>query len=151
MSKEISSGRIIQFKIIEKELCELNENMFFIFGDNLVGKGTAGQACIRYCENSIGIPTKRLPTMDEKGFFTDTKEECLKVKESLDIIEKLLKEGKLIGFPVDGIGTGLAKMEEKAPKTFKYMTNRLNKMLEKYELKKDLVEEIIEYFEGEII
>ena len=40
------------------------------------------------------------------------------------IIEKI-KEGKTIVFPKMGIGTGLAQLDMRAPKTFKYLVNLL--------------------------
>ena len=43
------------------ELVESNPDCLFVFGDNLKHKGHGGQAIIRDCSNTFGIPTKREP------------------------------------------------------------------------------------------
>ena len=35
----------------------------FVFGDNLLQRGTKGQAAIRGEPNAVGVPTKRAPSM----------------------------------------------------------------------------------------
>ena len=47
------------------------DNRNYLFGDNMIGKGMAGQAIIRGLPNAFGIPTKNLPAMTEQSFFTD--------------------------------------------------------------------------------
>ena len=41
-------------------------------------------------------------------------------------IEKIKSDGrKIIVFPKDGLGTGLAKLKKKAPETYRYLKDRL--------------------------
>lgn len=88
--------------------------MIFVFGDNLDRSGRGGQAIIRHEPNAFGIPTKRFPRMHESAFFSDS--ECER-NHVLTALRNLwhVAQGKQVVFPKDGIGTGLAKMEEKSP------------------------------------
>ena len=46
-----------------KEDCNKNPKALFVFGDNDIEKGIGGQAVIRNCTNTIGIPTKKYPSL----------------------------------------------------------------------------------------
>lgn len=104
--------------------CQRNSNYIFVFGDNLVKEGYAGQACIRDQSNAFGVPTC-------KGigkYFTDR--EYVRNCEIIDIsLGKLIKKSQrydMLVFPEDGIGTGLAMLHSRAPKTWEYLNLRLN-------------------------
>lgn len=101
------------------ELCKNNPNSIIIFGDNLIGKGKKGQAIIRDCSNSYGVPTKRLPSMKEGSFFSDQASEYNLVKERLLYLWKEHKEGKEIILPLNKLGSGLADLQNKSPKIYK--------------------------------
>lgn len=99
------------------EDCNQNPSYIYIFGDNLIGKGKGGQAIIRDCRNTYGIPTKRLPSMDEDSFFNDEFDEYEAVKsaiEKLAVMKYSRKEVTFV-FPTDGLGTGLAQMKTNDP------------------------------------
>jgi len=108
------------------ELCRQNPDSVFIFGDNLIGKGTGGQAKIRHEPNAHGVPTKKLPSMYEDSFFSDDEfEENIKhISYALDNIPNRFST---IVFPEDGLGTGLAELPIRAPKTFKWMVDEINR------------------------
>lgn len=94
--------------------CRANPSFVYVFGDNLIRSGTAGQACIRKEPNAFGVPTKRYPALQEHSFFHDTKcerEHVLRALRELYILGKT----RTIVFPAKGLGTGLAKMPEKSP------------------------------------
>jgi len=93
-----------------------NPNKIYVFGDNLLGYGKGGQAIIRECPNVFGIPTKRKPSMENDAFFSDTQEEFNIVFYSLLELKDLIHKGYHIVFPCDGVGTGLAKLKEHAPR-----------------------------------
>ena len=93
----------------------------FVFGDNLIGKGKKGQAVIREYSNTYGIPTKRLPTMNDNAFFSDKEDEIAIVKKKLEILKISMLEGSKIVLPYDGIGTGLAKLETHSRYIFEYI------------------------------
>lgn len=117
----------MQTEVIEKfsvELCKANPNKIYVFGDNLIGRGKKGQATIRDCKNSHGVPTKRLPAMTEEAFFADRKDEREAVLYSLRMLYRLSKH-YIIVFPKAGLGTGLAQMGTKSPEIFKLMKSVL--------------------------
>ena len=64
------------------ELCKKNPEIIFVFGDNLLEIGKAGQAIIRDCENSFGIPTKRKPCTKENCYFSDKEDELFAYDKS---------------------------------------------------------------------
>ena len=106
------------------EMCKANPAKVFVFGDNLAGYGTAGQACIRKEPNAFGIPTKRYPSMAAGSFFTDS--ECER-NHVLTALRELYTIGRrqTIVFPKNGIGTGMAKMRQMSPKIFAEMNDIL--------------------------
>ncbi len=105
------------------EECAENPKKLYVFGDNMIRRGNGGQASIRAAENSIGLATKRLPTMYDDAFFADRSDEFQVVEKD---IEKILREMKKIKYdtlvlPADGLGTGLSQMPEKSPRLFEHM------------------------------
>ena len=101
-----------------------NPNKIYVFGDNTERTGTGGQAQIRNNPNAMGIATKLAPSMNESAFMTD--KDFAKNKAVIDgDIAKIKATGKIVIFPKDGLGTGLAKLKEKAPQTYAYLKQRL--------------------------
>lgn len=116
-----------------KELCHKYPNNLIVFGDNLMRKGSGGQATIRNCKNSIGLATKVLPTMEEEAFFIDDNQAMMTLEDEfynvLLVSESL---NKPLLFPSSGLGTGLARLNEMFPTEFE----ELNKMIS-YEIGQD--------------
>jgi len=104
----------------------------FIFGDNNIGKGCGGQAVIRYEKNSIGIPTKKFPSNNEASFYTDDEysNNCINIRNAIEkiIVELNTKKYKGVIFPADGLGTGLANLPLKAPKTFEFLLQEIMRL-----------------------
>lgn len=102
-----------------------HEDYIFIFGDNNVGSGMGGQACIRYEKNAFGIPTKKEPSSGKNAYYTDDDffENVSNINKAIKKIINKCKTGNYRGIflPEDGLGTGIAKLDEKAPLTFKYL------------------------------
>lgn len=109
-------------------LCKREQHTLFVFGDNLIRRGKRGQAVIRDCANSYGIPTKRLPSMKEDAFFSDKDDEMDAVESAIIFLLYKRNNGFNVVFPTDGLGTGLAKLEEKSPEIYK----RMNEMIREY-------------------
>jgi len=109
------------FSVLSPSVCADNPDTTFVFGDNLEGWGKAGQACIRDCPNSIGLPTKRRPSMDRDAFFSDQPDEFTAVRDALSRISKI----KHVGIPTKGIGTGLAKLPERSPGIYELIRDTL--------------------------
>lgn len=104
--------------------CIDNPDKLYVFGDNLIRAGTAGQAVIRNQYNSFGIPTKRYPATTEHSYFHDAACERNHVLSALRTLYVMGKERTIV-FPLDGIGTGLAKMKEKSPLIYRDMCDIL--------------------------
>ncbi len=101
-----------------------NPNRVYVFGDNTQRVGTGGQAQIRNNSNAMGIATKLAPSMDASAFMND--KDLVKNKAVIDSdIAKIKATGKTVVLPKDGLGTGLAKLKEKAPQTYNYLKQRL--------------------------
>jgi len=104
----------------------------FIFGDNDVKRGQKGQAVIRHCPNAFGIPTKKYPTNFASSFYSDDQyfENIKKIDSAINHIKNNLCHFKGIVYPEMGLGTGLAKLNICAPKTFAYLNSEINALFE---------------------
>ena len=104
----------------------------FIFGDNDIKKGKKGQAVIRDQPNAFGIPTKKLPNLSDAAFYTDAEYAHNKLQIDAAIINIKLNLPNYSGiiYPENGIGTGLAQLDKRAPRTFKYLTDAIRELFE---------------------
>ena len=100
-----------------------NPDWLFIFGDNNVQLGCGGQAVIRNCSNAMGIPTKKYPSNHRKSFYSDNEisDNRERIANAIELIKEASTSYKYVIFPRDGFGTGLARLEEVAPKTNEYL------------------------------
>lgn len=109
-------------KLVTVERCRKHPETIYLFGDNLIGKGKAGQAVIRDEPNAFGVPTKRYPNMEDRSFFTDDEFE-----ENKRLIEEALAkipEGSRVIVPKQ-IGCNLAQLPMRAPKTYAFLCELL--------------------------
>lgn len=107
----------------------LDGETLYLFGDNVVRRGKGGQAVIRGAVNSMGILTKRRPTMKSGAYLDD---DVLDLTSSIilsdigNILMAMETEGyRYISIPRDGFGTGLANMKENCPRTFRFLSAQL--------------------------
>lgn len=114
-------------KLYTKQLLRSNPDKIFVFGDNMKKFGKGGQAIIRDEPNAFGIPTKRYPSKDDWAYFSDKEDEMTCVTDSLRELYKVGLSGKVIVFPCAGVGTGLAKLEEKSPSIWQQLCFILEK------------------------
>jgi len=121
-------------KTLTTELVLAHPEYLFVFGDNIIKRGKGGQAVIRDCPNAFGIPTKKMPTNDADAFFSDIPSEHSAVIVAINELHKQMKNGKKIVFPYDGIGNGLAKLQEKAPTTLKIINQLIGDHFTKHYL-----------------
>ncbi|MBE0468145.1 MAG: hypothetical protein IBX55_01385 [Methyloprofundus sp.] len=130
MSSGRSSNAEVWTGLYSVNACLDRPNRIFVFGDNLARKGCKGQAIIRNCRNAYGVATKVLPSMKDGSFYSDGIEAHLSATlDDLRALYKLMKSNPdlIITFPENGLGTGLAKMDELAPKTFKMMNQVISR------------------------
>lgn len=108
------------------------KDYLFVFGDNDIKKGTKGQAIIRNEPNTFGIPTKKLPNYNLLSYYYDNEyeENIKKINSAFDQLNALVMTKKYKGLilPKDGIGTGLAKLKENAPKTLEHINQKLKQL-----------------------
>lgn len=98
-----------------------------MFGDNMHRKGLGGQAAaMRGEENAVGIPTKIAPSNKPGAFFCDDDFENAKpeIDSGFDRLAAHLKAERHVVWPADGIGTGRADLQNKAPKIWDYIEAR---------------------------
>ena len=82
---------------------------------------------VRGASNSIGIRVKKRPSMSADSFYNDDEYEIQKSKIDADInslLQRCVGYDNVV-FPQNPIGSGLAKLNEKSPRTFKYLMKRL--------------------------
>jgi hypothetical protein len=105
-------------KHITRAMLRAEPETLFVFGDNLERRGLGGQAAeMRGEPNAVGIPTKRAPSMREDAFFTDADLTSF-INASYRDAQRLAKhvdQGGTVVLPADGIGTGLADLQRRAP------------------------------------
>jgi hypothetical protein len=126
----------IKQNLITREDLQANPNVFYVFGDNAARTGYGGQAAeMRGEPNAIGIRTKWFPNMDQNSFFSDHASYAvlLLLREDIEEIESKLRAGAIVVFPRNGIGTGFAQMERRAPKCFAYLKSELERLQNDYQ------------------
>lgn len=118
---------ILYKKVITPEFCRAYPRWLFVFGDNLVRKGTGGQAVIRHEPNAVGIATKRYPTNLHNAFLSDDMLDQWKKAEAdrFEFLAAHLRVRQIVVWPLDGIGTGLAKLSQKAPDIYRAILRNL--------------------------
>jgi hypothetical protein len=116
---------IVQKEWFTTEQIRKDRNVLFVFGDNKERTGKGGQAKVCRDEpNCIGVITKARASHGSESDYLNDYDLAVNImlitRDFMPIINHL-KQGKTIVFPGDGIGTGLAKLEEKAPQTFMFV------------------------------
>ena len=118
-----------------RKFIRAHPNRLFVFGDNFEQCGFGGQA--RQCRgepNTIGIPTKRLPSMVPHAFLTDADldEWRRQSAPAFARIADALERGQSVVMPAAGIGTGLADLERRAPAIWEALNIKIKAWEEKY-------------------
>ena len=128
-----------QPKFWTRESVAAQPDKIFLFGDNFADAKTgyvpsATQAVIRGLPNAIGISTKFNRRTNTDSFMDDSTYEEFKehVDKQIETAIELAEEtGKTIIVPENGIGTGKAQLEKRAPKSFAYLKQELDKLKNK--------------------
>lgn len=108
-----------------------NPKMLYLFGDNCARKGFGGQAKeMRGEPNAVGVRTKRTPSNNEGEFFSDDDydEVIAMIEEDLERVWWHIHLGGMVVIPYDGLGTGLSRLPEKAPRIDAYLKDRLKQL-----------------------
>jgi len=122
--------KVEHVRFITRDYVRANPDKTFLFGDNLEQRGYGGQAAAMRAEpNAVGIPTKKKPSMGPDAFFTDAEFEQNKAAIDRAFATIAITDStRVIVIPSDGLGTGRAQMQKRAPKTFAYLQKRLDEL-----------------------
>lgn len=92
---------------ITKQFLDSNENIYFVFGDNLIGVGYGGAAIFRDHPNAIGFITKKFPDNRDSSFFTPDEYEYTFFDE-LEKLKNMIEQHPNKIFYISQLGGGLA-------------------------------------------
>ncbi len=124
--------RIERMQFITREHVRSNRNKLFLFGDNLKNRGFGGQAAaLRGEPNAIGVPTKKSPSFTDDALFSDDEFEQNKTvidAAFVEVADAIMDSIRVIVIPSDGLGTGRAQLDKRAPRTFAYLQKRLDEL-----------------------
>lgn len=121
---------VVHQKMIFRDDLRRNPDVLYVFGDNVRRVGMGGQAKeMRGERNAVGVATKYQPSMHPDAFFGDEPAEVEAQNRIIDndmkpLFEKV-KAGGVVVIPLDGLGTGLSELPQRAPLTFDYLTQKL--------------------------
>lgn len=134
-------GQVILYSgWLTPELCQERDDLIFVFGDNTKRVGMGGQAIIRTQPNTLGVATKRLPSMAPSAFFSENNEydlEC--VIDDLKYLWDALKDGLTIVIPVTlegkpSLGLERAELPQRAPSIYNTICMHIKEMCATYGL-----------------
>lgn len=114
---------LLQHRIHRADL-QHNPDVLYVFGDNERRVGLGGQAReMRGEPNAVGVATLAAPGV----FWTDAGAARQRGVIDADMapLFDALREGRIVIFPIDGIGTGLADLENRSPLTFAHLRKRV--------------------------
>jgi len=134
------TGKIIRIKYITRDMVRAHRETIFVFGDNCQRQGLGGQAgAMRGEINTVGIPTKWEPNNLEKSYFRNYEKnswEDLYIRAIIygefQKLYNFLLSGINVVIPLDGLGTGLSKLPEKAPLWHQSISKEINYLEKTY-------------------
>ena len=119
----------IQMNWINHRIMDAHPDKIFLFGDNNQRRGMGGQAKhMRGHPQAVGIRTKHAPSMHPSAMWTDDTYDD-NVRMINEDIQQAKSHNKQIVIPSAGIGTGLAKLNQNAPRTFAYLQEQLQALM----------------------
>ncbi len=124
---------VIRQKWITRADLRANIDTLYVFGDNMAHTGFGGQAReMRGEPNAVGVPTKWVGSMAEDAFFKNEDVHNIEVLHALSDaflkIENHLHSRKNVVIPIDGLGTGLSRLAEKAPEVLRIIDECIAEM-----------------------
>ena len=122
---------VIHMTVFTRKIVQQSPDHLFVFGDNMRRTGLGGQAAeCRGEPNAVGIPTKWYPSKHPSAYFRDGDllEAQLLIDEAFERLEQHLRDGKVVVWPLHGIGTGLANLDNCAPQIMAYIKARYERL-----------------------
>lgn len=121
------ADRLILQHLIYRADLRANPSILYVFGDNEERWGRGGQAAeMRDEPNAIGVATLKAPSV----FWTedDAARQCAVIDADMAPLFAALRAGRIVVFPLDGIGSGLADLERRSPTTWAHLQQRINEL-----------------------
>ena len=128
---------LIYAKHIRREDLQANPRCMYLFGDNHLRTGSAGQAgAMRGEPNAHGIRTKWMPHNGLKAFFNDADYDVIVplIDEDFQAPLAFARSGGIVVCPLDGLGTGFARLQGHAPKVLRYLREKVKEVQEAHKL-----------------
>lgn len=125
---------LTRLDFITRDIVQTSKSTLFLFGDNLTQKGYGGQAnAMRGEPNAIGIPTKRTSGIREEDYFSDDYfiENIMYIGHAFAIVKKRVFDDlsiTTVAIPTMGFGTGMAQLQTRAPRTLKYIDEKIEEL-----------------------
>ena len=113
---------------ITRSYIQAHRSWLFVFGDNLAHRGYGGQA--KECRgepNTLGIPTKYYPSMENNAFFTDDDYQVVRSAIDCAITSIDFSDYKKVVI-LPHIGERRAQLPTSAPKIWDYVQIVLRKI-----------------------
>lgn len=119
----------ICYSLYTPELLQKYPDYVWVYSDNLLRKGHAGQAIIRNEPNAFGLVTKRKPSTTPDSYMTGTDLDLSAIKEDFNLLHQAIKAGRTVIFPASGLGTGLAQLSTRAPDLLNYIDTEVSLLI----------------------
>lgn len=116
---------------VERRDLLADRRRWFVFGDNLERRGRGGLAAeCRGEPNAIGVAVKLKPSMEEDAFFSDAEFDFYArvIDADLQTAFFAAQRKETIIIPASGIGTGLARLPDRAPRLFRHVRQRISEL-----------------------
>ena len=117
---------LFQYRVYRRDLHH-NRDVLYVFGDNELRRGMGGQAGEMRGEiNAVGVCTLAAPGRpwsDESAA-----RQCGVVDGDMAQLFEALRQGRIVVWPSEGIGTGLAGLEKASPTTFAHINKQLEEL-----------------------
>lgn len=102
----------------------------YVFGDNIKRVGYGGQAReMRGEPNAVGVATLNAPGVYFRNDPVSVDAQKRIIDRDMKPLFEHLKNGGIIIFPSDGIGSGLARLQSASPDTWDYLQEKLAAMI----------------------
>ena len=122
---------VLFVKRYSRQDARANPKVLYLFGDNADRIGMAGQAAeMRGEPNAVGVRTKWHPHNQSRAFFADGDYAACTAMIRSDLLraEEHVRDGGIVVVPLDGLGTGLARLPECAPRINEFLRGALSRL-----------------------
>lgn len=104
--------------------------LLYVFGDNVSRKGMSGQAKeMRYEPNAVGVATLYAPGVFYREDPASVDAQKRVIDHDMKPLFEHIKNGGIVVWPADGIGTGYARLPQASPSTFDYLEEKLEALI----------------------